>query len=94
MVIGITMIKAVPGREKTAYHALKKIEGIKEIHHLFGEFDFFVIIKAESKGMLNHLIEIIRDLEEVVETWPLLIARDESLSEVEVTSSQMGTAMG
>lgn len=94
MVIGITMVKVVPGREKTVYHALREIEGIKEVYHLFGEYDFFVIMDANSKAMLTYLIEMIRDLGGVVETWPLLISRDESLSELETISSQMGAAVG
>lgn len=94
MVIGITMVKVVPGREKTVYHALREIEGIKEVYHLFGEFDFFVIMETGSKAMLTYLLERIRDLGEVTETWPLLISRDESLSEIATISSQMGAAVG
>ena len=29
MVIGVTMVKVVPGQEKTVYNALQEIDGIK-----------------------------------------------------------------
>ncbi len=89
MVIGITMVKVLPEQEKTAYHALRETDGIEEVYHLFGEFDFFVIMNAESKTKLNHLLEAIRDRREVTETWPLLISKDEGLPEVEIASSQV-----
>jgi DNA-binding Lrp family transcriptional regulator len=89
MVIGITMVKVLPEQEKAAYHALREMDGIKEVYHLFGEFDFFVIMNAESKSRLNHLLEAIRDRREVIETWPLLISKDESIPEVEIAFSQM-----
>ncbi len=88
MVIGITMIKVMPEQEKSAYHALKEMDGIKEIFHIFGGFDFFVIMEAEGKVRLNHLLEAISDRREVTETWPLLISKDESIPEVETAFSQ------
>lgn len=94
MVIGITMIKVLPEQEKAAYHALREIDGIKEVYHLFGEFDFFVIMKAEGKERLNRLLETISDRREVTETWPLLISEDQGLPEVEITFLQSdATAM-
>lgn len=89
MVIGITMVKTRPESEKTVYHAIKEIDGVKEVYHLFGEFDLFVLLELESKAMLNHLLGTIRDLGDVVETWPLLVSRDERLSEVEMVFPQV-----
>ncbi|HWQ20081.1 MAG TPA: Lrp/AsnC ligand binding domain-containing protein [Methanotrichaceae archaeon] len=90
MVIGITMIKVIFEHEKESYHALQKIEGIKEIYHLFGEFDFFVILDAENQSGLHSLLKKIHALWFVVDTWPLLVSKDKSLSEVEIASSQLG----
>ncbi len=89
MVIGITMVKVLPEQEKAAYHALREIDGIKEVYHLFGDFDFFVIMNAEGKARLNRLLEMIRDRREVIETWPMLISKDDSLFEAEIAFSQM-----
>ncbi len=88
MVIGITMIKVLPEQEKAAYRALREMEGIKEVYHLFGEFDFFVIMKAEGKARLNRLLEEISDRREVTGTWPLLVSKDEGILEVETAFSQ------
>ena len=60
MVIGITMIKIVPDHEKAGYDALSEIEGVKEIYHLFGEFDLFLILEALDRAKLDQLLEEIR----------------------------------
>jgi len=60
MVIGITMIKIVPDHEKAGYDALREIEGVKEIYHLFGEFDLFLILEALDRAKLDQLLEEIR----------------------------------
>ena len=53
MVIGVTMVKVVPGQEKSVYNALQEIDGIKDVYHVFGEFDFVVVIEVEGLSMLN-----------------------------------------
>lgn len=88
MVVGITMIKVLPDQERAAYHALREMDGIKEVYHLFGEFDFFVVMKADGKARLNRLLEEISDRREVTGTWPLLISKDEGILEAEIASSQ------
>ena len=78
MVIGITMLKIVPGQEKACYDALRHVVGIKEIYHLFGEFDFFLILDAVDKKELTHLLKDIRDRKYVLDTWSLLVSDYES----------------
>ena len=78
MVIGITMLKVVPGQEKACYDALRHAAGIKEIYHLFGEFDFFLILDAMDKKELIHLLDDIRDKKYVLDTWSLLVSDYES----------------
>jgi DNA-binding Lrp family transcriptional regulator len=65
MVIGVTMVKVVPGQEKTVYNALLEIDGIKDVYHVFGEFDFVVIIEVEGLSMLNKLVDVIREIDNV-----------------------------
>lgn len=65
MVIGVTMVKVVPGQEKTVYNALQGIDGIKDVYHVFGEFDFVVIIEVEGLSMLNKLVDVIREIDNV-----------------------------
>ncbi|MCX8207357.1 Lrp/AsnC ligand binding domain-containing protein [Methanothrix sp.] len=68
MVIGVTMVKVVPGQEKPVYSALRQIDGIKNVYHVFGEFDFVVIIEVDGLSMLNRLVDTIREIENVTAT--------------------------
>jgi DNA-binding Lrp family transcriptional regulator len=68
MVIGVTMVKVVPGQEKAVYSALQSIDGIKDVYHVFGEFDFVVIIEVEGLSMLNKLVDVIREIDNVTAT--------------------------
>ena len=55
MVIGITMIKTMPGYEKLIYESLRETEGFKKIYHLFGEFDFLVVLEASNGESINYV---------------------------------------
>jgi len=76
MVIGITTIKIVPDHEKAGYDALREIEGVKEIYHLFGEFDLFLILEALDRAKLDQLLEEIRIQRCVLDTWSLLVSEE------------------
>jgi hypothetical protein len=93
MVIGITMIRVVPGHEKTSYVALKKTEGVKEIYHLFGEYDFFLILEALDQTSLSQLLGEIRIKRHVIDTWSLLVSR-ESRGAVPVENGMAFPQMG
>jgi DNA-binding Lrp family transcriptional regulator len=79
MVIGITLIKAMPGQERQAYSSLLEVEGIKSVHHIFGEHDFLLIIRAGSESELYRNIEGIERLGGVAEARPLLLGVEENL---------------
>jgi len=68
MVIGVTMINVLPGYEKAAYRELKNIEGIKDVYHVFGEYDFVIIIDVEDLTILNDVVDRIRESENVTAT--------------------------
>ena len=68
MVIGVTMVKVVPGQEKSAYNELKNIKGTKDIYHIFGEYDFVVISEVEGLSTLNNLVDTVRESENVTST--------------------------
>ncbi|HII93955.1 MAG TPA: Lrp/AsnC family transcriptional regulator [Methanosarcina sp.] len=68
MVIGVTMINVLPGYEKAAYRELKNIEGIKDVYHVFGEYDFVIIIDVEDLTVLNDVVDRIRESETVTAT--------------------------
>ena len=68
MVIGVTMVNVMPGSEKTTYVEIKKMKNVRDIYHVFGEFDFVVIIEANSLSELNKTVDDIRSIEGVTKT--------------------------
>lgn len=68
MVIGVTMVKVVPGKERSTYNELIGIDGIKDVYHVFGEYDFVVIIKVDGLSALNNLVDRIRESDNVTAT--------------------------
>ncbi len=68
MVIGVTLVNVVPGQEKEVYTQLLNIKGIKEVYHVFGEFDFVVISEVDGLSALNKLVDTIRECESVTST--------------------------
>ncbi|MDD3043213.1 MAG: Lrp/AsnC ligand binding domain-containing protein [Methanosarcinaceae archaeon] len=72
MVIGVTMINVLPGAERAAYEEMKRIEGIKDIYHVFGEYDFVVIIEVPDLTTLNSIVDRIRGSEDVTATQTII----------------------
>jgi len=68
MVIGVTMVNIQPGKEKEVYNQIKQIKFVKEVYHVFGQFDFVVIIYANSLYELNEAVDKIRSINGVVKT--------------------------
>lgn len=62
MVIALSLIKAVPGREKIVYHVLRELEGVKKIYHIFGEHDLLMILEAENKSALIKLLNYVKEI--------------------------------
>jgi DNA-binding Lrp family transcriptional regulator len=60
MVLAISLIKAVPGQEKTVYRALKELDGVKNLYQIFGDHDLLLILEAESR---NEIRKILNDVE-------------------------------
>jgi DNA-binding Lrp family transcriptional regulator len=65
MVLAISLVKAVPDEEKMVYRALREMEGIKKLYHVFGNHDFFLILEAESMDGLNNLLNKIIEITSV-----------------------------
>lgn len=62
------MINVLPGYEKAAFRELRNIEGIKDVYHVFGQYDFVVIIDVEDLSILNSVVDRIRESETVTTT--------------------------
>ena len=58
--IGIAVVKVVPGQESSVYSSLKGKEGIWDLYHVSGEYDFFLLVKGKF-SKLNKLMEDIQE---------------------------------
>ena len=81
MVIGITMVKVMPGQERLVYCSLKGKDGILDVYHIFGEYDFFVVLQAESLVKLKELIEDIQETHNVILARTILVGLNDSYQE-------------
>ena len=68
MVIGVTMITVIPGEERAVYNELTKIAGIREVFHVFGEYDFIAIIDVPGLSEINKTVDTMRENELVTST--------------------------
>ncbi|WP_424356962.1 Lrp/AsnC ligand binding domain-containing protein [Methanocella sp. MCL-LM] len=68
MVIGVTMINVVPGEERSVYNDLTKIDGVREVFHVFGEYDFIAIIDVNGLTDINKAVDTVREIEGVTST--------------------------
>lgn len=62
------MVNVAPGREKNFYSEVRKLKYVREVYHVFGEFDFVVIIEAPSLSELNKTVDAVRGIEGVTKT--------------------------
>jgi DNA-binding Lrp family transcriptional regulator len=62
------MVNVSLGSEKDVYMKVKGMKGVREIYHVFGEFDFVVIIQAQSLSELNRTVDEIRGIAGVTKT--------------------------
>lgn len=62
------MINVELGREKEIKNKLIKIDEIKELVHVFGEYDFIAIIETEGLKSLNDVVDRIREIDGVTAT--------------------------
>jgi DNA-binding Lrp family transcriptional regulator len=47
---------------------LSKIRGIRELLHLFGEYDFIAIIETDGLKALNEVVDRIREIDGITAT--------------------------
>jgi hypothetical protein len=76
------MLKVVPGQEKSTYLTLKSNEGVLDIYHIFGEYDFFLILRADGLAKLNQLIENLQEIHNVMVARTILVSWDKNMQEL------------
>jgi DNA-binding Lrp family transcriptional regulator len=62
------MINVDLGKENAVRKEISRIGGIRELLHLFGEYDFIAIIETEGLKALNDTVDTIRTLKGVTST--------------------------
>jgi DNA-binding Lrp family transcriptional regulator len=68
MVVGVCLINVELGKEAEVKDALSKQEDIREVLHLFGEYDFIVIIETDGLKALNDIVDKIREIKGITAT--------------------------
>lgn len=81
MVIGITMVRVMPGQERSVYCSLKGKDGILDVYHIFGEYDFFVVLQSDSRFKLRELVENIQETHDVILARTILVGWNNGLQE-------------
>lgn len=72
MVVGITMVNVVPGEERYVYRTLVEVSGAREVLHVFGEYDFLVMLDVEGLTLLSKTVDTIRDIRGVTATHTII----------------------
>ncbi len=72
MVVGVTLLNVEPGTEREIYRNLDKKKSVKEVLHVFGEYDFIAIVEVDGLSTLNDKVDEIRDLSGVTSTQTII----------------------
>ncbi|OKY77951.1 MAG: Lrp/AsnC family C-terminal domain [Candidatus Methanohalarchaeum thermophilum] len=72
MVVGVTLLNVSPGAEREIYDDLRGRSDVREVLHVFGEYDFITIVEVEGLSRLNDIVDDIRELEGVVSTQTII----------------------
>lgn len=73
--IGITLVRAVAGHEKSVYSGIKQLDRTRGVHHAFGEFDFLVILDVEDIGNFHEITDDLRKLDHVAQVQEVVAGR-------------------
>ncbi|RMF90491.1 MAG: Lrp/AsnC family transcriptional regulator [Methanobacteriota archaeon] len=68
MAVGVCMINVELGKENAVRKEISRIDGVRELLHLFGEYDFIAIIETEGLKAINDTVDTIREVKGVTAT--------------------------
>ncbi len=68
MAVGVCMINVELGKEVATRKELSKVSEIRELLHLFGEYDFIAILETEGLKALNDVVDNIREINGITAT--------------------------
>jgi DNA-binding Lrp family transcriptional regulator len=81
VVMGVIMIKVVPGQERFVYSSLKIRDEILDVYNVFGEYDFILMLETESICELNQFMERMQEMKGIIAIKTILIKWDSGLQE-------------
>lgn len=56
MATGFVLITAEPGNERDVFQEVIKMEEVKDVHLLFGEYDLIARVEAEDYDLLGEIV--------------------------------------
>jgi len=62
------MVNVDLGKEHEVRKEISRLDGVRELLHLFGEYDFIAILETEGLKSLNGVVDTIRTLKGVAST--------------------------
>ncbi len=68
MVIGVTLVNVAAGFERRVFDALRFMAETKELYHVFGEYDFLVILEVDDLRLLSKTVDAVRAIDGVTTT--------------------------
>ena len=74
--LAICFIKAVFGQEKAVFHALKEVDGVKSLYHIFGDHDIFMVLESEGIHSLRRTLLNIEEMDSINAVRTLLVEPD------------------
>lgn len=76
MVVAVCMINVELGKEAKVRRELSMFEGVRELIHLFGEYDFIVIIETDELRQVNYIVDKIRKIKGITSTKTIIGAEE------------------
>lgn len=77
MVVAVCFVNTELGKEVKARSRLSMFQGVRRVIELFGEYDFMLIIDADSLRQVNYIVDSIREIEGVKATKTIIGAEPE-----------------
>jgi len=72
VVVGVALVNVSPGKEKHVFNSLKDNEGVREILHVFGEYDFIAIVDVDGLSKLNSVVDEAKEVDGVTSTQTII----------------------
>ncbi len=79
MVVAVCFINTQLGKEVRVRSRLSMFQGVRKVIELFGEYDFMLIIDAESLRQVNYIVDHVREINGVKATKTIIGAEQEYL---------------